>query len=159
MENHEMHPELTEIADTIVGDYAKQLQEKHPDITYGAASGVARLDLGLAVAFPSGDPAQIKRIQAIVFGHLVEKGVDWAVNYHTVVTESLYRPAYDSAIEADVDPAMVIAANCKIPLKEARAIARGFKKEDAAKPSEAGPDTAPEAPVADSPFDVQNADA
>lgn len=159
MEIHEMQGELTEIADTMVGDLAKQIQEKHPDITYGAAAGVARLDVGLTLVFPEVDHALAQRVRAVVLDRLVKEGVDWAVNYHTVVIEAQYRPSYDSAIEAGVDPATVIAANCKIPLKEARAVARAFKKEDEEKPSEVGPATAPEAKVADSPFSDQDADA
>ncbi|MFF9879988.1 hypothetical protein, partial [Staphylococcus pasteuri] len=68
---------------------------------------------------------------------LVKDKVDWAENYRATLAKT-YRPAYDSALAAGVEPAPVIAANCKISLKEARALARAFKKEDSNPTSDTG---------------------
>lgn len=123
--------ELHDMANVIVEDLSEQTQEKHVDLPDEAAQGSARLDVALNILFPDAKDASLSvRIRTLVLDRLVKEGVGWAVSYHMVVTESLYRPAYDSAIDAGVDPAPVIAANCKIPLKDARAVARGFKKEE-----------------------------
>lgn len=134
MEIHEMETELHDIADVIVSDLASKSQEKHTDLPDEAAQGSARLDLALSVLFREPEDAALSvRIRSLVMDRLAKEDVGWAISYHSVVTQSLYRPAYDSALAAGVDPAVVIAANCKIPLKEARAVARRMKKDDAAK--------------------------
>lgn len=137
MQTFKMDTDINDFLNETIQEAAADLIEKHPDLTYGAASGASRIDLALQVMFPGGDPKKMQNIRALILGQLVKDKVDWAENYRTTLAKT-YRPAYDSALAAGVEPAPVIAANCKISLKEARALARTFKKEDSNSAPDAG---------------------
>lgn len=131
MEDHEMKKNFEEAADILVSELSDQVQEQYEDLPKASANGYARLDAGLLVIFPnSEDASQRTLVRSLIMDSLVKKGVEWAVDYRKMVTEAMYRPAYDSAIEAGVEPAVVIAANCKVTLKEARAVVRAIRKEE-----------------------------
>lgn len=150
MQTFEMDTDINDLLNETVQEAAANLIEKHPDLTHEAASGASRLDLALQVMFPGGDPKKAQNIRALILGQLVKDKVDWAENYRATLAKT-YRPAYDSALAAGVEPAPVIAANCKISLKEARALARAFKKED----GNSAPDVTP---VENSTSDVEESD-
>jgi hypothetical protein len=130
MELHELQPELEETVDTMASDLAKQLQEKYPTLSYEDAVSAARLDIALRViVLPGADEKTIAQVHDALIENLTGAGVEWASRY-TEAFIGRFRPAYDSAIEAGVAPAPVIAAMGKISLTEARGVVRAFKKAD-----------------------------
>lgn len=143
MTTHELDTDLKEIVDTMVGDLAKDVQAEHPNVTYGAAANLKRLEIGLETAFV-GDVALAASARALILDHLVKTGIDWAVHYNDVVVKALYRPSYERALAAGVPAAQVIAANCQVTLKEARRIVKQLRAEDEAKNPAPVSDSEPE---------------
>jgi len=129
MEKHELQDELTETVDQMSTDQAKLVQEKYPSLSDEDAASAARLQIGLQVIMPGADEKKVAEAHNALIEALSRTGFAWADRY-TQAHIATFRPAYDSALAADVAPAPVIAAMGKVSLAEARVIVRAFKKAD-----------------------------
>lgn len=113
-------------------DLVKTAKAKYPSLTDEAAEQMAQVMLGVAVAFPDADEARAMSLVQLLLDAEAKAGKQWAVDVLTTIVNEVFRPAYNKAVEAGVDPVPVLMAMCGLSRTDARKAAKEFKNEDGA---------------------------
>lgn len=108
--------------------YADDLQENLPSLNRDAAEQYAQVLVGLSVAFPDRSQDELKPLVQNVLQYETAAKQDWALAANAALLEKA-RPAYEQAVNAGVDPVVVVMATVGLPKKEARGLVKVLKSE------------------------------
>lgn len=113
----------------------KELQEGYrkelPDLSQDSLMRLVEFTFGLMVALgpdAEGDTALLGKISSTALTELAKAEKQWAVDVGHAMLNNKFKPAYDKAVRAGVDPAVIFQADFQMDADKARETVEQIKK-------------------------------